>query len=112
MDEQAEVSEGQVSNKGSGPKYPKTMKRGPLAGQTFQTDGEYKAAMAEAHKNGAPKRARRTSKPRPALYPTQPIEQYGNYRLQVDLNGQKIVAEGPVTQAQVIEIMRLVAPKS
>lgn len=86
--------------------YPKTLRRGPLAGQTFQTDGEYKAAMREAHNNGVPKRVRRKATV------ARSKKQGGTYRLQVDLDGQKIVAEGPVTQAQLIELMRLVAPKS
>ncbi len=89
--------------------YPKTMKRGPLAGQTFQTDGEYKAAMREVHANGVPKRRRG----RPRKAEAQRVAKGGGtYRLQADLNGQKVVAEGPITQAQLIELIRLVAPKA
>ncbi len=106
--EQATASElpemGQPEGKS---KYPKTMKRGPLAGQTFQTDGEYKAAMREAHSNGVPKRGRRKTNA------AKPVKRGGGtYRLQVDLDGQKIVAEGRVTQAQLIEMLRLVTPKA
>ncbi len=113
MEEQVAVSEEQQQEQVSkAPKYPRTMTRGPLAGQTFQTYTEYKAAMEEAHKNGVPKRTRRANRTVRRAKSVEPVDQRGTYRLQVDLNGQKIVAEGSVTQAQFSDLMRAVTPKA
>lgn len=86
-----------------GPKYPRTMKSGRLKGRTFNSDAEYKAATDEAHANGVPKRRYRKA-PK-----AQPVVEQGTFRLQVDLNGQQTVIEGPMTQKQLIDVMLLFA---
>lgn len=116
MEEQVAVSEEQEQPEqeqvAKGPKYPRTMKQGRFAGRTFNTDAEYKAAMDELHANGLPKRTRRANRTVRRAKSVEPVDQRGTYRLQVDLNGQKIVAEGSVTQAQFSDLMRAVTPKS
>lgn len=84
--EQEQQGSEQVAAYKGGPKYPKTMTRGRFAGKTFQSYAEHKAAMDEAHKNGLPKRRYRKAQ-------AKPVKQSGSYRLQVDLDGQTIVAE-------------------
>ena len=74
--------------------FPRTMKRGLLAGRTFVTVKDYEDALRDAHRNGAPK-ARRGGYNRKSALPVAT----GTYRLELKMHsGTHMVIEGTITR--------------